>query len=99
MDKPIAKIAVSAANYQIDKPYDYIVPENLADVILPGMRVIVPFSKGNRKTEGIVLDLFESSDFEKLVFVFDSVQYWSIIFVISCSLSVCCAFVIVAPIF
>ncbi len=66
MDKPIAKIAVSAANYQIDKPYDYIVPENLADVILPGMRIIVPFSKGNRKTEGIVLDLFESSDFEKL---------------------------------
>ena len=66
MDKLIAKIAVSAATYQIDKPYDYIVPENLAEGILPGMRVIVPFSKGNRKTEGIVLDVFRTSDYEKL---------------------------------
>ncbi len=66
MDKLVAKIAVSAATYQIDKPYDYIIPENLSDGILPGMRVIVPFSKGNRKTEGIVLDLFRTSDYEKL---------------------------------
>ena len=66
MDKSVAKIAVSAATYQIDKPYDYIVPQELADKILPGMRVMVPFSKGNRKTEGIVLDLFQTSDFEKL---------------------------------
>jgi len=70
VDKLVAKIAVSAATYQIDKPYDYIVPENLADVMLPGMRVIVPFSKGNRKTEGIVLDLFQTSDYEKLKCVF-----------------------------
>lgn len=66
MDKPVAKIAVSAATYQIDKPYDYIIPQELADRILPGMRVMVPFSKGNRKTEGVVLDLFQTSDFAKL---------------------------------
>jgi len=66
VDKLVAKIAVSAATYQIDKPYDYIVPENLSDGILPGMRVIVPFSRGNRKAEGIVLDLFQTSDHEKL---------------------------------
>lgn len=70
MDKLVAKIAVSAATYQIDKPYDYIVPDNLADGIMAGMRVIVPFSKGNRKTEGIVLDLFQTSDFDKLKCVF-----------------------------
>ena len=67
MDKLVAKIAVSAATYQIDKPYDYIVPENLSDGILPGMRVIVPFSRGNRKAEGMVLDLFQTSDHEKKV--------------------------------
>lgn len=66
MEKTVAKIAVSAATYQIDKPYDYIVPENLADTLLQGMRVIVPFSKGNRKTEGIVLSLYQSSVYEKL---------------------------------
>ena len=35
----IAKIAVSAANFAIDKPYSYFVPEELQ--LLPGMRVIV----------------------------------------------------------
>lgn len=66
MEKLVAKIAVSAATYQIDKPYDYIIPEELSNKIYSGMRVLVPFSKGNRKAEGIVLDLYRSSDYEKL---------------------------------
>ena len=49
----IAKIAVSAATYAIDKPYSYCVPENMA--LRPGIRVLVPFGRGNRRTEGVVL--------------------------------------------
>ena len=49
----IAKIAVSAANFAIDKPYSYYVPEEM--VLAPGQRVQVPFGRGNRRTEGIVL--------------------------------------------
>jgi hypothetical protein len=30
--KRIAKIAVAAATYGIDKPYDYLVPKELADM-------------------------------------------------------------------
>ena len=62
----IAKIAVSAATYWIDKPYDYLVPENLSDRVVPGVRVAVPFSRGNRKCEGIVLALTEGSGIEQL---------------------------------
>lgn len=62
----IAKIAVSAATYWIDKPYDYLVPENLADKVVPGVRVSVPFSRGNRKCEGIVLALSEGSVLSQL---------------------------------
>ena len=51
----IAKIAVSAATYWIDRPYDYLIPEELGDKLRPGMRVYVPFSRGNRRCEGIVL--------------------------------------------
>ena len=51
----IAKIAVSAATYAIDKPYSYRVPEGMT--LLPGVRVIVPFGRGNRRTEGVVLTL------------------------------------------
>ena len=51
----IAKIAVSAANFAIDKPYSYLAPEEMA--LQPGMRVTVPFGRGNRRCEGVVLAL------------------------------------------
>ena len=49
----VAKIAVSAANFAIDKPYSYLIPEEM--VLGPGQRVQVPFGRGNRRSEGIVL--------------------------------------------
>ena len=52
-----ARIALKAATYAIDKPYDYDVPAQLLPQLRPGMRVIVPFGAGNRRTEGIVLAL------------------------------------------
>ena len=55
-----AQIAVSAATYAIDKPYDYRIPEDLHNRIRPGIRVFVPFGKGNRVTEGVVLSLSEN---------------------------------------
>ena len=51
----VAKIAVSAATFAIDKPYSYLIPEGMT--LLPGMRVQVPFGKGNKRTEGIVLSV------------------------------------------
>ena len=55
----IAKIAVSAAPFAIDKSYSYRIPEMLT--LKVGMRVMVPFGKGNRRTEGVVLSV-ESGD-------------------------------------
>ncbi len=51
----ICKVAVSAAPYAIDKPYDYLVPEAMAETAVPGVRVMVPFGRGNRPSEGVVL--------------------------------------------
>lgn len=61
----IAKIVVAAAVYAIDKPYHYLIPEPLVESCVPGVRVSVPFGKGNRRTEGVVLSTFEG-DLEKL---------------------------------
>ncbi len=54
----IAKIAVSAATFAIDKPYSYLVPEGMA--VAPGMRVMVPFGRSNRRCEGVVLSVEEA---------------------------------------
>lgn len=51
----IAKVAVAAATYAIDRPYSYLVPDALAESLTPGMRVAVPFGAGNRVSDGIVL--------------------------------------------
>lgn len=62
----VAKIAVSAATYWLDKPYDYLIPEALLGKVKPGVRVTVPFSRGNRRSEGIVLGVSDRSNFDKL---------------------------------
>ena len=56
----IGKIAVSAANFAIDKPYSYWIPQDMA--LAPGQRVMVPFGRANRRTEGIVLTVEPGSE-------------------------------------
>ena len=51
----ITKVAVSAAPYSIHKPYEYLVRKELMDMAVPGVRVTVPFGRGNRESEGIIL--------------------------------------------
>lgn len=59
----IAGIAVSAANFAIDKLYSYRVPEEMS--LQPGQRVQVPFGRGNTAAEGIVVTVSEGGG-EKL---------------------------------
>lgn len=62
----VAKIAVSAATFAIDKPYSYGIPEGME--LLPGMRVQVPFGRANKRTEGVVLSV-EAEDGQELKFI------------------------------
>ena len=62
----VAKIAVAAATYWLDRPYDYLVPEKLWHVAVPGVRVTVPFSRANRRSEGVILGISDHSEYDKL---------------------------------
>jgi len=55
----IAQVALKAATYAIDRPYSYRIPPALEGRVRPGMRVLVPFGAGNRRTDGVVLRLSE----------------------------------------
>ncbi|MCI6653587.1 MAG: primosomal protein N' [Ruminococcus sp.] len=57
----IAGIAVDKTVYHFDKIFSYKVPENMN--ISPGQRVLVPFGKGNRLRQGMVLVVGE--DYEE----------------------------------
>lgn len=53
MPNHVAKVAVSAATYSIDRPYDYLIPEEFSAAVCVGTRVEVPFGKANRKRRAL----------------------------------------------
>ena len=53
----VAKLAVQAATYAIDKAYDYLLPDELSGRV--GCRVLVSFGRGNRLSEGVILSLHQ----------------------------------------
>jgi primosomal protein N' (replication factor Y) len=50
----VARVLVDTGVFHLDQKYDYSVPKKLSDVVVPGVRVQLPF--GNRETEGIVVE-------------------------------------------
>ena len=56
----IARIAVSAATFAIDKPYSYQIPRDMQ--LWAGCRVMVPFGRGNKQVEGVVVSLEEGEN-------------------------------------
>ena len=57
-----AEIAVENTAYSFDKPFSYLIPQNLLHKCKKGVRVLVPFGRGNKKRQGIVLNIFESEN-------------------------------------
>ena len=52
----LAQIAISGIPYAADRPYTYLIPDGLSETLRAGMRVAAPFGRGNRRTEGFVLE-------------------------------------------
>lgn len=55
-----AKLIVDIANTNVDKLYTYLIPEELD--VRPGHRVLVPFGRGNKPTEGFVIEVSETAE-------------------------------------
>lgn len=55
----IAQVIVDHRSKMVDKSFDYLIPDELADKVGIGTRVIVPFSKGNTEVEGYCVGVKE----------------------------------------
>ena len=62
----VAHVAIDRTAYHFDKPYDYLVPFDMIEGAKVGCRVLVPFGTGNRKRQGMILSVDETTDFDKL---------------------------------
>ncbi len=56
-----AKIAVENTLFAFDKLFSYEIPSGLSDSITVGVRVIVPFGRGNTKRVGLVFEITEDA--------------------------------------
>ena len=59
-----AKIAVESVILPVDKLYTYRIPESFSENLRENMRVVVPFGKGNKKSRGIVVEIFRDNKLE-----------------------------------
>lgn len=60
----VAQVILNNRKNNIDKTLDYAIPEDMCIQI--GMRVCVPLGRGSYKTEGIVISISDSSEYENL---------------------------------
>lgn len=72
MKKFIAQVIVDNKTSNTDKPYTYLIKEEMLEDIREGMRVVVPFGMGNRLIKGIVINIEEyEKEFTKFKYIED----------------------------
>ncbi|WP_131787118.1 primosomal protein N' [Protofrankia symbiont of Coriaria ruscifolia] len=59
---PVARVAVDVGHAHLDRPFDYLVPQQWAEDAVPGARVRVRFA--GRLLDGFILERCERSDHE-----------------------------------
>ena len=59
-----ADVIVDIQHEKLDKIFQYRIPESMEDRLEPGMQVLVPFGKGNRRITGYVTGISETCDYD-----------------------------------
>lgn len=63
MSNLYADIIVDITHENLDRTFQYLIPEELEDRVSVGSRVVVPFGAGNRQIEGFVLEVSKTAKF------------------------------------
>ena len=69
----VANIALEGATFAFDKLYTYAVPPEMYQMVKKGIRVLVPFGRGNIKKQGIIFELCEEeiNSLKKIISLID----------------------------
>lgn len=62
LEKKYAQIIVDNKSSQVDKPFTYILEGDLLNLVKEGMRVVIPFGRGNKLIKGIVINISDKCD-------------------------------------
>ena len=59
-----ARVIVDITHEKLDKVFEYKIPASLEDVLKVGCEVVIPFGKGNRETNGYVVDICDTCEYD-----------------------------------
>lgn len=63
MEKTIlAQVFAEKTTINFDKSFSYRVPENMRETVAVGQRVLVPFGKGDKKRQGVIVGVLETEN-------------------------------------
>ena len=63
MTEHYADVIIDIAHEKVDKVFQYRIPTELAEAVYPGVRVRVPFGRGNQEKVGYVVDVSAETDY------------------------------------
>jgi len=59
-----ADIIIDLSVKNVDRIFQYRIPDHLKELVKPGVQVIIPFGKGNTERKGIVVGLSKETDYD-----------------------------------
>ena len=59
-----ANVIVDISHEKLDRPFGYIIPDELEKEITVGTAVTIPFGKGNRQIKGYVIEITDQPSFD-----------------------------------
>ncbi|GAB3797771.1 primosomal protein N' [Humibacter antri] len=72
-DSRVARVIVDTPLPQLDRLFDYAIPERLREQAVPGVRVSVPLRSAGRLADGYLVEVTDHADFEGELSELDSV--------------------------
>lgn len=60
-----ANVVVDISSEKLDRPFLYLIPPHMETEVKIGMRVQIPFGRGNRQIAGYVIDMTEKTEYDK----------------------------------
>ena len=67
MNKKYARLIVDNKASKLDNLFTYIIEDDLVDIVEVGMRVLVPFGRGNKVIKALIIEI-EDQTLEKYKF-------------------------------
>ena len=59
-----ADVIIDLSVKNVDRIFQYRIPDHLRDLVKPGVQVNIPFGKGNTERKGIVVGLSKETDYD-----------------------------------